>query len=214
MSYVQNTPLFLLYNCLDLLHILNIPLDLFGTLMLILSFYSSWYTVFLRSAQRLTQLLHVVYPAMTTRWSVTHQGQCEERSRMPHNPPSLPPCMAPVLFCFRDPSTSHIPRTLPPSFCIPSKFIFYLKLIQISLNPWHLQGSILRWDSASSITLSSCQILGCLLDLCASEISVHTHLTHSVLSSLRTEVMSDKPRNPQHLTQTLTHHREAGEQSA
>lgn len=85
------SPLFLLYNYLDLCNILNTPLDLFETLTLILNSYSSLYTNYF--PQRLTHLLpritntvtDVVYPAVTTRWSETHQGQCEEHSRMPQN---------------------------------------------------------------------------------------------------------------------------------
>lgn len=90
LSYVQNIPFFLLYNYLDLLHIISTPLDLFATLRLISNSYSSWYTNCFPQecseadpspARIISTVTGVFYPAVTTGWSETHQGQCEEHSR-------------------------------------------------------------------------------------------------------------------------------------
>lgn len=142
--------------------------------------------------------------------SETHQGQCEEYSRMPHNLlPAYPhpwPLHSSALGIHPpliSPRLCHLPSASSQSCC------FFLS----EINP-HLSESVaypgLNFEVGPSIALSFCQILGCMLDLCAPGISVHTHLSHSPLSFLRTEVMSDKLLNPQ----TLTHHREAGEQNA
>ena len=115
------------------------------------------------SAQGLTHPLHVL--ASLSLVCPTHSGNkiVSDPSRalwgtsgMPHNPlPSLPSSTGPALLCFRFLPNPHIPGSLPPSASPQSP---YLKLIHMSLNLWHLQGSILEWGPARRITLSSCQI--------------------------------------------------------